>query len=358
MKAKLIIFASMLAAVLDNNVVIENPEELNEKEFRGYVAGIVDRDYADEVVFVEVNAEKLKKRKSEQLQDMHKIAVSDLERQLIASVLLSRGVVVEAAADAAEDEEAETESDSPIKKAKIKPLSKGHKYTEEQVKEMLEAAKANIGKACTFVPFGHAMRIPAIIRGVYADKRANAGFYILASEESKHHTSVFTDNVKIEGELTEEMQSWGRPAMEDKPKRVAEELDLKAMEEAAETAKVNVGKVCTFVPFRSKDAMAGIVRGVTKDKRTGKVFYRIECSDGVVHCVVNSESFKIDEEATAARYEAIAAESAAKLAALAPKKATPAVTEATEAVAMAANVDLYASEEPAAVPAKKKGKKA
>lgn len=163
---------------------------------------------------------------------------------------------------------------------------------------------------------------------------------------------VKVEDVKVEAETVSPEKAAVKPKekaaakpkekKEPKPKEKKEIPSLESAIEAAALAKNNVDTVCTFVPFRTAIKTVGEVKQVVIDRRVNKAYYRIiGQKDGkLYHISVNSDSFKVDEEATEkmldkreAEAAKIADEKKAKAAAAKPKapakeKAAPKKTAA------------------------------
>lgn len=113
------------------------------------------------------------------------------------------------------------------------------------------------------------------------------------------------------------------PAKESKPKVSKEEKAAalkKALEEglpkakeAQEEARKNVGSVVTFLGFKTKETIIGVITGVGIDHRTNRVWYAIKDENGKYYNpTITNDTIKIDEKATKVLAEVKAAEKAKK----------------------------------------------
>ncbi len=103
------------------------------------------------------------------------------------------------------------------------------------------------------------------------------------------------------------------------PKEKREKPSLSDILDQAIAAKVNIGKVVEFVPFRCTFKMLAEIKQVVTDARVNRAYFRMTgIEDGkLYHTDITNSTLSIDEEATeklAAKRAAEAEEKAAKLA--------------------------------------------
>lgn len=108
-------------------------------------------------------------------------------------------------------------------------------------------------------------------------------------------------------------------------KEKREKLSLNDVLDAAKDAKVNVGKVVEFVPFRSAFKLVGEINQVVVDTRVNRAYYRILILETgkLQHSEITNSTIIVDEEAT----EKLATERAAELKTKAAAKKEKAVKE-------------------------------
>lgn len=148
---------------------------------------------------------------------------------------------------------------------------------------------------------------------------------------------------EAEGETTEETAEAPKKEKKAKkekvvkePKEKREKPSLSDILDQANAAKVNVGKVVEFVPFRSAFKVLAEIKQVVTDTRVNRAYFRMTgIEDGkLYHTEITNSSLTVDEEATeklAAERAAEAEEKAAKLAEQkAAKKAKAKAEETTE----------------------------
>lgn len=147
---------------------------------------------------------------------------------------------------------------------------------------------------------------------------------------------------EAEGETTEETAEAPKKEKKAKkekvvkePKEKREKPSLSDILDQANAAKVNVGKVVEFVPFRCAFKVLAEIKQVVTDTRVNRAYFRMTgIEDGkLYHTEITNSTLSVDEEATeklAAKRAAEAEEKAAKLAEQKAAKKAKAKAETTE----------------------------
>lgn len=167
-----------------------------------------------------------------------------------------------------------------------------------------------------------------------------------------------TEEATAEGEATEETaeapkkeKKAKKEKVEKAPREKREKPSLSETLDQANAAKVNIGKVVEFVPFRCAFKVLAEIKRVVTDTRVNRAYFRMTgIEDGkLYHAEITNSTITIDEEAT----EKLAAERAAEAEAKEAKKAEEKAAKKAKAKAKAETEE--AAEEK---PKKKGGKKA
>lgn len=137
----------------------------------------------------------------------------------------------------------------------------------------------------------------------------------------------------------------------EKPKReVKEKISFKDAMENLNSARVHVGKVVEFTPFRSAVSVDAIITGVGIDKRTNRVYFSLVNTEDktLYHPSLDNPTLIFDDEKTEAYKAAQEAEKAEKEAAKEAEKAAKiAEKEATKKAAQEAKEAAKAEKEAA-----------
>lgn len=158
MKAKLVVGEKRSEIVLEDDRVFQSKKSEDADEFFVRVANIVDEESGEPLeITSELTYEKLKRRSTKDLKSKTEENPSSLEMAIVKDILVERGVL---------DEEAITVSDP-----------KGSISTEQ--------AKENIGKKCTFVPWGATDPMEGTIKAVVTDKRVGTDQYRIECLDGK-----------------------------------------------------------------------------------------------------------------------------------------------------------------------------
>lgn len=151
-----------------------------------------------------------------------------------------------------------------------------------------------------------------------------------------------TEEATAEGEATEETAEAPKKEKKAKkekvvkePKEKREKPSLSGILDQANAAKVNVGKVVEFVPFRCAFKVLAEIKQVVTDTRVNRAYFRMTgIEDGkLYHTEITNSTLSVDEEATeklAAKRAAEAEEKAAKLAEQKAAKKAKAKAETAE----------------------------
>lgn len=135
---------------------------------------------------------------------------------------------------------------------------------------------------------------------------------------------------EAEGETTEETAEAPKKEKKAKkekvvkePKEKREKPSLSDILDQANAAKVNVGKVVEFVPFRCAFKVLAEIKQVVTDTRVNRAYFRMTgIEDGkLYHTEITNSTLTVDEEATEKLAEKRAAEAEEKAAKLAEQKA-------------------------------------
>lgn len=153
-----------------------------------------------------------------------------------------------------------------------------------------------------------------------ASKALVASFKKATGVEAELIKSVLDSRGVMAGETTEEAEGEAKKEKVVKePKEKREKPSLSDILDQAIAAKINVGKVVEFAPFRCTFKMLAEIKQVVTDARVNRAYFRMtSMEDGkLYHTDITNSTVSIDEEATemlAARRAAEAEEKAAKLA--------------------------------------------
>ena len=226
---------------------------------------------------------------------------SDEDKAAIQEVLDARE---QAAATDNEDEALTPEQEAAIAEAEknggINPMYNGSKSTQEkkpklsneELHELSESLRGNIGHRCQVVPFGTIEWTDGYIAGIMEEKRSGKILYAIKLEDGRRIVKVHDSNLLKVLEETVEIHR--------APRTRAEKLERTPEMAAAEfnEALSNVGK-----PVMVGDIKGRIVL-ILDEKRAQKVFYRIEIpapteenpnATKITHKVVGSSAVVLEE---------------------------------------------------------------
>ena len=155
----------------------------------------------------------------------------------------------------------------------------------------------NIGHKCEVVPFNSLEWLTGIITGVVNEKRANKFFYTIQLNNGKRIVKVCSSShLKISDEIVNYI-----PKRQRKSKAV--KWTDETMKQEIERCGANVGKIIKWKKYDTEDGTeynTGRIIGITPDKRTSVVLYRVAVTidnvEKVIHKSANNNLISIEDD--------------------------------------------------------------
>lgn len=174
---------------------------------------------------------------------------------------------------------------------------KKEKMTLEQLHDLAESLKDNIGRKCQVVPQNTIEYVNGYIVGVTEEKRSCKAFYNIKLEDGRRVVKAYDHPLlKI---LDEKIEVKTRAASTHKTRKDMTEEEIEAIKADMTT---NIGKVVSFKLFGKDDVTSGRIVGVVVDRRGPTFLYKIKYDitqeDGTViaktvHKTYNSDDLDI-----------------------------------------------------------------